>query len=139
VVNNFTVCQNPIMIFCGGIKIFLLPYFCYYICFYPYSWDPHAIGIHIKSLPTLSYHFIHQHLFPTHMAFILALEDSGNWIEERAPEWRAGGTDRPYQQADRPPPLGPIKAATSCPVFHTHNSPKNLFEPLQCCLKRKEA
>jgi hypothetical protein len=61
-VNNFTVCQNLYNDFSCGIKIFLLQYFCYYIFFYPYAWDPQAIGIHIKSLPTLSYHFIHQHL-----------------------------------------------------------------------------
>jgi hypothetical protein len=57
------VCQTRIMIFRGGIKIFY--YYSFVVCFYPYACDPHAIGMHIKSLPTLSYHFIHQHLlFP---------------------------------------------------------------------------
>jgi hypothetical protein len=52
--------------------------------------------------------------FPTHKAFILVLEDSRKWMEERAPEYRPGGTDRPHQQADRPPP---------CPYLSSHLFP----------------
>jgi hypothetical protein len=55
------VCQNRYNDFSWWHNIF----YCYIfaVFFYPYAWDPHVIGIHIKSLPTLSYHFIHQHLF----------------------------------------------------------------------------
>jgi hypothetical protein len=120
------------MIFRGGIKIFLLLYFCCYIFFYPYTWDPHAIGIHIKSLPTLSYHFIHQHLrFPLIRHFFLVLEDNRKWMEERAPEWRPGGANRPHHQAGRPPPLAMYKQPPPTQFFaHTpaqKTSPSSLY------------
>jgi hypothetical protein len=92
------------MIFRGGIQIFLLLYFCCYICFYAYAWDPHAIGIHI----VFTYLILSLHppapSFPTHKALIIALEDNKKWMEERAPEWRlAGPTGPTTRPADHPP------------------------------------
>jgi hypothetical protein len=58
--------------------------------------------------------------FPTHKAFILVLEDNKKWMEERAPEWRLGGTDRPQHQADRPPLLALFKQPPPTQFFaHT--------------------
>jgi hypothetical protein len=59
-------------------------------------------------------------------------------MEERAREWRAGGTDRPHQQTYWPPPW-PYFSSHLVPSFHTHNSPENLtFKPLQCSLRERK-
>jgi hypothetical protein len=67
-------------------------------------------------------------LFPTHIAFILALEDSRKWMEERAPEWRADGVNRPHQQAGWQPPWALFKQPPSA-RFLTH-SPAQKTTPL---------
>jgi hypothetical protein len=51
---------------------------------------------------------------------VKALEDSKKRMEERAPEWRPGGADRPHHQAGRPHPLGLFKQPPPTQFFaHT--------------------
>jgi hypothetical protein len=102
-VNNFTVCQTPYNDFLWWHRNILLLYFCCLLL--PLHLGPtcHKNTHQIFTYLILSLHPLAP-LFPTHKAFILALEDSRKWMEERALEWRADGTDWPYQQADRPPP-----------------------------------
>jgi hypothetical protein len=108
------------MIFHGGIKIFLLLYFC---CLpLPLRSGPtcHRNTYQIFTYLILSLHPLAPS-FPTHKAFILALEDDRKWMEERAPEWRAGGTDRPHQQADWSPPSALFKQPPPAQFF-THST-----------------
>jgi hypothetical protein len=107
VVNNFTMCQNRIMIFRGGIKIFLL-YFSYLLLLLRLGPTCHRITHQIFTYLIFSLHPLAT-LFPTHKAFIIVLEDDRKWMEEGAPNWRAGGADRLHQQADRPPPSALFK------------------------------
>jgi hypothetical protein len=104
-VNNFIVCRNLCNDFSWWHKnifatIFLLLYFL----------SPLRLGptCHRDTHQVFTYLILSIHppapSFPTHNALILALEDNRKWMEEREPEWRPGGTDRPHHQAD--PPLG---------------------------------
>jgi hypothetical protein len=62
---------------------------------------------------------------------IKPLEDSRKWMEERAPEWRPGGADRPHHQAGRPPPLGLFKQPLPTKFFaHT---PAQKISPSSIC------
>jgi hypothetical protein len=119
------------MIFRGGIKIFLLLYFCYYICFYPYAWDPHVIEIHIKSLPTLSYHFIHQHLLSHSQGTFSSVgrQQEMDGGEGTRVEARWG---RPAPPPDgRPPPLALYKQPPPTQFFaHT---PAQKTSPSSLC------
>jgi hypothetical protein len=127
VVNNFTVCQNPYNDFSWWHKnIFTTVFLLLYLLL------PLRLGLtcHRDTHQVFTYPILSLHppapSFPTHKALILALEDSRKWMEERALEWRAGGTDRPHQQADRPPPW-PYKSSHLLLSFsHTQQPRKPL-------------
>jgi hypothetical protein len=117
------------MIFHGGIKIFLL-YFCCLLLLLRLGPTCHRITHQIFTYLILSLLPLAL-LFPTHKAFILALEDSNKWMEERAPEWRADRADRPHQQADRPPPMALYKQLPPTQFF-THSTAQKTTSSSLC-------
>jgi hypothetical protein len=108
--NFFMVCQNPCNNFSWWHKNIFTTIFLLLYLLLPLRLGP---TYHRDTRQIFTYLILSLHppapSFPTHKAFILVLEDSRKWMEERAPECRLGGTDRPHQQADRPPPLALFK------------------------------
>jgi hypothetical protein len=102
-VNNFTVCQNPYDDFSWWHKNIFTNIFLLLYLLLPLRLGPTC---HRDTHEVFTYLILSLHppapFFPTHKALILALEDNRKWMEERAPEWRPGGADRPRHQADRP-------------------------------------
>jgi hypothetical protein len=109
-VNNFTVCQNPYDDFSWWHKNIFTNIFLLLYLLLPLRLGPTC---HRDTHEVFTYLILSLHppapFFPTHKALILALEDNRKWMEERAPEWRPGGADRPRHQADRPPPFSLYK------------------------------
>jgi hypothetical protein len=135
-VNNFTVCQNPYNDFSWWHKNIFTTIFLLFVFTLTLGPTCHRDTHQIFTCPILSLH-PPTPSFPTHKAFIPVLEDSRKWMEERAPEWRAGGNDRPHQQVDWPPPLALFKQPPPTQFF-THTTAQKTTPSSLCSASLRE-